>query len=403
MGIGDWARAIGAAAARSPVPRDGTRRHRVTITIGAEQIDGWIDYDIQCSMVEPTDGFRLTRQFSKDAWDLCQLDQKVKIAMDGVVMMEGFVDDRARSARDGTMEIAGRDKAGRLVQESIPTVSGFDGLNLVEAVKRLASPWFTTITLSDARNRSVRRGKGHRAAAGSEPAFFKVTGKLDEEHAGRLDPGETRWAVIEQLCSSIGVLCWSSADGRELVIGEPNYNQALQYLFRVSNTHGSTVKDMQYRESIASSYAMIEVHGAGAGDEDNFGDDVTTYIGTAKDGPNVDGTSLIGQGGFLFPKRLVVSQSALSSNAEAARAAEREMKRRNFKRRHLTVEAPHHGQLVAGTVSTLFAPNTLARCIDDDLELDETWLLYGINLKASRSTGETTSIMLVPRGTEFVA
>jgi prophage tail gpP-like protein len=397
VGISDFLGALGAAAARSPVPRDGTRRHRVAVTIGAEQIDGWIDYEIQSSMVEPTDGFRLSRPFDKRAWDLCQLDQKVKVSIDGVVMLDGFIDDRARSTSARTLEIAGRDKAGRLVQESIPTVSGFDGLNLVEAVKRLATPWFTSITLTDGRNRSVRRGKGHRAAAGGEPAFFKVSGKLDEEHAGRVDPGQRRWDVIEQLCSSIGVMAWSSADGRELVIGEPNYQQAIQYLFRHASS-GSTVKEMALRESVQDAFALIEVHGSGAGDEDNFGDDVTTYVGTAKDGPNADGTGK----NFLHPKRLVVAQSALTSNAEARRSATREMKRRAFKMRQLTVEAPLHGQVLAGVVPTLFAPNTLARVVDEELELDETWLIYAVAFNGSRR-GETSQLMLVPRGTQFVS
>jgi len=393
----DLVSAIGAASPRPP--QDGTRAHRITVSIGGQQIDGWSDYEIASSMVEPSDGFRLTGAFDKQAWKLCKLDSSIKVAIDGTTILDGFIDDRAKRSADGTMEIAGRDKAGRLVQESIPTVAGFDGLLMVDAIKKLAAPWFTNVTLSDARNRSIRRGKGHRAPASGEPAVFTVKGKLDEEHAGRVDPGETRWNVIEQLVSSVGVLCWSSADGRELVVGKPNYSQAIQYLFRHSRELGSTVKDLQYEESIGDGFALVEVHGAGAGDESNYGDDVCDFIGTAKDGPNPDGTGR----DFQFPKRLAVRHHALQDNAEAARDAAREMTRRNFKRRHMTVSVALHGQVVAGTLMTLFAPNTLARCIDDDLDLDETWLIYACSYKGNRGGGETTEIMLVPRGTEFVA
>ncbi len=397
MAGSDVARAL-AAASSGRVRTDGTGAHRVTVVIGAEQIDRAIDYEIQSSMVEPTDGFRITLPFSLKAWQLCRLDEEVKVAIDGTTILDGFIDDRARMAKDGTMEIAGRDKAGRLVQESIPTVSGYDGLQLTDAVKRLAAPWFTSVSLSDARNRNVRRGKGHRAAAAGEPASFAVKGKLDEDHAGRVDPGETRWNMIEQLCSSVGVLCWSAADGRELVIGQPNYKQAIQYLFRHSNRDGSTVLDMQLRESVADRYALLEVHGAGAGSQADFGEGVASYIGKAKDGSAADGTGR----DFLHPKRLAMSQSGMRSNAEAARAAEREMKRRNFRRRQLTITAPLHGQILTGSTPTLFAPNTLARVIDADLESDETWLLYACDFRGSRG-GQTTTIMLVPSGTEFVA
>jgi prophage tail gpP-like protein len=381
-----------------PAPIDGTRVHRVTVTIGPLEIGGWLDYEILSTMIEPADGFTLTRPFSLDAWNLCKLDEAVKVAIDGTVILDGFIDDRARDAKAGTMEIAGRDKSGRLVQESIPNVAGWDGLLLDESIRRLSSPWYTANTFSNARNRSVARGKGHKATAGSEPAFFKVRGKLDEEHAGRIDPGETRWNVIEQLCSSIGVLCWSSADGRELVIGQPNYSQEIQFLFRHSRD-GSTVENMRLRESVRDSYALIEMHGAGAGDDADFGDNVVSFMGTAKDGPKPDGTG----NHFLRPKRLAMTQRAQASNAEAQRAAEREMKRRNFHLRQLTVDAARHGQIVAGKTTTLFAVDTLARCVDEDLKTDEAWLIYACSFKGSRSGGETTNLMLVPRGTEFVS
>jgi prophage tail gpP-like protein len=98
-----------------------------------------------------------------------------------------------------------------------------------------------------------------------------------------------------------------------------------------------------------------------------------------------------------------MTQRAQASNAEAQRAAEREMKRRNFHLRQLTVDAPRHGQVVAGKTTTLFAVDTLARCIDEDLQMDEAWLIYACSFKGSRGGGETTNLMLVPRGTEFVS
>jgi prophage tail gpP-like protein len=397
VGVQDAFEFLSAAAPKPP--SDGSRSHQVSVEIGGKQIDGWIDYEILNTMVEPADGFQLTRPFSIDAWKLCRPDAEIRVAIDGIVILHGYLDDRARDAKEGTMEIAGRDKSGRLVQTSIPNVVGWDGLKLDEAARRLTAPWYTTITLSNARNRSVARGRGHKAAAGSEPAFFAIKGKLDEEHAGRIDPGETRWNVLEQLCSSVGLLCWSSADGREIVIGQPNYAQAIQYMFRHSFKRGSTVKNMRLRESVRDSYSLIEVHGSGEGDDADFGDNVTTFVGIAKDGPNADGTG----NRFLREKRLVMSQRAQASNAEAQRAADREMKRRNFHARQLTVEAPLHGQVVAGKIATLFAPDTMARCIDDDLEMDESWLVYACSFRGSRGDGETTNVMLVPRGTAFVS
>lgn len=398
--MSDAASAIAAQATTSkPTPTDGTRAHIVTVLIGNQTIGGWVDYDIQSSMVQPANGFSLTRPFDLDAWNLCALDSRIRVAIDNVVKLDGFIDDRVRAAKAGTITISGRDRAGRLVQESIPNTQGYDGLQLTQAIQKLATPWFTSVTLSDARNRDVARGKGHRAAAGNEPAFFKVKGKLDEDHAGRMDPGETRWNVIEQLCSSIGVLCWSSADGRELVVGAPNYNQQLQFLFRNSLSFGSTVKDLTLKESVGDGFAMIECNCAGVGTADDYGDNVTSFFGTAKDGPNNDGTGA----DFQFPKRLVVTTHGQLSNAEAQAAAAKEMTRRKFSRRQITCSAPLHGQIIAGTAITLFTPNTMARVFDEDLALDEPWLIYACRFRAARPEGESTELMLVPRNTEFIS
>ncbi len=377
---------------------DGTNAHRISVSVQDKTIEGWIDYDISSSMLTPADGFSLTRAFTLDAWKLCRKDARVKIAIDGVVQVDGFIDVRSKSAADGTMRIEGRCKVGRLVQTSIATTTGYDGMTLVDAVKKLAAPEFTTVVLSDARNRSVRRGKGGRAPAQGEPAIFNVKGKLNSERAGKLDPGEMRWNVIEQLCSSVGLACWTSADGRELVIGKPNYKQEIQFFLRHSRTRGSNVVDMQLTESVRDGYAMIETHGSGGGGDEAYGDGVISHEGNAFDGPNPDGTGF----DFTWPKRLLKTQRAVASNAEAGRAAVKEMLRRRFDRAQLVVEAPLHGQRFRSDIITLFAPNTLARVIDDDLGSDQTWLIYEVKFKGSRKTGERTTLKLVPRGTVFI-
>lgn len=379
---------------------DGTRTHRVSITLAeGKTIEGWTDYELSCSMVEPADTFTLSRAFTLEAWKLCKPDTRVRISIDGVVQIDGFIDERERDVAAGTIKISGRDKIGRLVQTSIPTVSGFDGLMLDAAVKKLAAPWFTEISFSDTRNRRVRRGKGGKAPAGSEPAIFNVSGKLDEEHAGKVDPGEMCWTMIEQLCSSVSLLCWSAGDGRELIIGKPNYQQAVQYLIRHSRTGPQTIKGMVLTESVQDRYALIEQHGTGTGDDEDYGDNVTSYLGKSLDGPNADGTGR----DFQHPKRLALSQSALEDNREAGRAAQREMNRRSFKRSQLVVQVALHGQRYSSPLYTLFAPNTLARVVDEELQTDTTWLIYAVKFKGAREAGETTELRLIPRGTVFTA
>ena len=378
---------------------DAPREHTVLVTADDVQIEQWVEYEFSISMVEPADTFTMSRPLTDRAWRTLRPDTEIKIFIDGACQLNGYIDDAERGSKDLVMRIEGRDKGGRLVQESIPTTSGFDGLTLVDAVTKLVKPWFPKVVTTDARNRTVRRGKGGKAPANGEPAIFNVKGKLDEDHSGRVEPGEMRWNMIEQLCSSVSLLGWSSGDGREFIIGAPNYKQEVQYLFQRSKTRGSNVEDIRERFSVRDRYAKIEAHGSGAGDDVDFGDATISKLGEAFDGPNADGTGR----DFKHPKRLALTHRALADNAEGARAAQREMNRRNFSRRQLTIDAPLHGQLYRSSVLTLFAPNTLARVIDDEKEIDDVFLIYALTFRGSRQNGETTQIKLVPRGTVFIA
>lgn len=386
---------------------DRPREHRVSIVVDDRQIDGWLNYDIESSMIEPADSFTLRRPFDRDAWKLCPRGGKVKVLIDGVVIVDGFIDKRSRSAMAGTLEISGRDKGGRLVGESIPRVV-YAGLKMTQVLAKLVDPWFETVTLSDARNRIIRRGKGHRSPAATEPLV------IDSRIAGgRFDPGQLRWAVIEEIVSQAGLLAWSSADGRELIVGKPNYDQAPQYLIRVAasgSPNESTCLDLVYDEDDTNRYSLITVVGSGGGTITDYGVNVTGRTGTVVDGPGPRGTGR----DFARQKILVMAETALRDNAEAKRIARREQIRRDFERTKATATMAYHGQIVAGTTRTLFAPNTIARVIDEDLpigdgsaasratgHLDYPFLVYACKYSGSRDGGETTTLDMVPKGTEI--
>ena len=379
------------------------RKHRVSVVVEGEQVDGWENYRIECSMITPADAFMLKRPFDARAWNTLRKDARIRVLIDGVTILDGFIDRRTKSAKDGTMEFAGRDRCGRLVQESAPSIN-YSGLLLVEAIRRLAEPWFTAIVLSDARNRSLRRGKGRRVPAGNEPIVVDLR---VHKTSGKVQPGMTRWAVIEEIVSRAGYCVWSSADGKELIIGKPNYTQAPQFLIvhpKEGSTTKATCKDLQIDEDIGDCYSLITVAGAGGSDEDsvNYGANASSMRGIVKDGPGLDG---IGRN-FLYAKRLFMPERNFASNNDAQRVAALEAARRNFRRQVVTAQMPQHGQFIGTAAPTIFAPNTIARVIDEefDPQLDKSFLIFGCVFEAAPGDdgGETTSLEMVPSGTEIV-
>lgn len=371
------------------------RRHKVTVSCNGQQIGPFKSYSIKSDMIEPSDSFTMSLRFDTRAWDTLRLDSRVQVQIDGVSVLTGFIDRKRKSTRDASIEIGGRDVAGRLVQESAPSIN-YSGLTMVEALRRLCTPWVDTITLSDARNRSVRRGKGRRVPAGNEPIVLN----MPVPRRGRVHPGMTRWQVIEDIVSQAGYFAFVSADGRELIVGSPNHEQAPQYLF-IHGKKQSTVKEMDLVEDIGDSFSLIAVVGTGGGDAANYGRNVTSRSSRWRDDestPDGIGTH------FLFPKRLMMPERDFDSNADAARVAEREAARRNFRMKTSTVTCAYHGQYLSGSTPTIFAPHTIARVIDEDFEppFDDKYMLTSCTFAADEGSGETTQIEMVPRGTEIV-
>lgn len=386
-----------------------TAKHRVSVTVGGSEIDGvesrtridgWSSYEIASSMLQPCDTFTLTRPFDADAFDACRRDAEVVVKIDDVPIITGPIDTSkdSHSRAGSTMTITGRDWVGRLVQESAPTIS-YDGLDFVEVVRRLADPWFTEIELSDARNRKVRLGKkGRKAAAGDEGVVIKVKKKT-----WQVEPGQTRWQIMNQLASEAGYMIWASVDGKALVIGQPNYKQGVQFLFTHAPSGSplsSTVTSMEITESNADRFSLVMALGAGRGDAANYGEATTSRRDIVVDGPGAYG---VGRD-FLEPKRLILSERALANLDEAKQHAQREKDRRDFDRTQINVTMPGHGQnLGTGAGVALFAPNTIARVINDARRsrYDENALIYSCKYSGSKDH-ETTEIEAVPSGTVFV-
>jgi prophage tail gpP-like protein len=376
------------------------RKHRVSIVVENREIDRWKSYSIESNMITPADAFTLTRPFNPDVWNLLRKDARVRVLIDGVVIVDGFIDKRQKRSKADEIEVGGRDRVGRLVQESAESIN-YEGLLLLDAVKKLVDPWFSVVTLSDARNRSLRRGKGRRVSSAAEPLVINIR----VPRAGKVHPGMTRWAIIEEIVSQAGYIAWSSADGREIFIGKPNYNQSPQYLVahtKPGSRTKNTVTDLIFDEDNGDRYSLITVAGAGGSDEDdvNFGTNVTSRKGRWKDGDGVDG---VGRD-FIYPKRLYMPERNFDSNGDAQRVADREAARRNYRARTAQAVMPQHGQFLITGAPTIFAPNTIARVVDEDFSpmVDENFLVTSCKYDGDRDGAETTTLELVPSGTEIV-
>lgn len=400
--------------------------HKLQVVVNAREVLDWTEYSIDTSLVQPADSFTLTRAFDRDAWETCRRDARIKVLLDGQPRIDGFIDTRTKRAKDGTMTIMGRDRAGRMVDESAPR-SVFGGTTLQAVVEALAKPWFERVVLSGARNRKVTTGRGSKAAGADEALSLRRGGRAKAKavdpiqalfakpsKATRIDAGRSRWDVLEETISRAGLCAWSSADGKELIVGKPDQAQPATFLLRHARAgRQSNVIDLEYEESNEQRYSLIACVGSGTRSSADFGAagsrsgvvydfDAGTRAGptpfAAFTGPaQRDGTGR----DFHFPKWLILADESARDNEEAKRLAAREQARRDFKRTHATATVRGHGQDLGAGVPTLFAIETIARVIDEDIDLDDDFLIYAASFKGARNA-LTTTLEMVPRGTEVV-
>jgi prophage tail gpP-like protein len=377
----------------------GTRQHDISIVVDGVQIRDWETYEITTDMTSPADHFMVRMPFVRDVWDLCRGDRPVKVLIDDVVVLTGLIDERLVPEDDESIEIIGRCRLGRLVDESAPGIN-FSGLTMQALIAKVIAPWFPKATFSNARNRAVIRGRGRKAKASDQPLKINTSKKIGTH----IEPGQTEWQVVETLLSQAGnLLAWSAGDGSELIVAAPNYDQEPQFRFfhpkaNSTRTDEATVLGMGVRDRTADSYSRIICVGSGIGTAVNYGSRVASRYGEARDNPATpEGDGLR----FSAPKRLIITRP-VKSIAEAKELAEREMSRRNAHGNALTARCAGHGQVVAGSDVTLFATDLVASCEDERTGVMGNYLITSCTYRSSRH-GEETLMTLVKSGSALTS
>jgi len=364
------------------------------------RFDDVVEYSVTNDMLEIADPWDIQLPMSLTAWQHAAPDSPIIIEINGAPVLTGLIDDSNRSyTRSGsTLRLSGRDRGGRLVDESAPLI-GLGGLGILELGQKMAGKWFNEITLQNTTNRRLRGGAARLATVSREPAI-----DVGASPKKRITPGETRSQVIEYYLEKSGLVAWSSADGRQFVIGRPNYDQEPQFQILApkpgsKRPPGMDAIELSHKESTAERYARITVMGAGAGDDVNDGPNVRRRF-TVKQGPNEDGTG----GSFIVPKELIVLDEDMRTARETRERAERELALRESTALDATALMEGHSQPMADGRAANWTTDRMVRLIDEEIEArgnPKSWIITKVVFAGSRGSGRTTQLTLVPKGTDL--
>jgi prophage tail gpP-like protein len=369
--------------------------HKVAITVAGKHVLGFTSYEIENDMLEPADGFSLSlAPFSRELWELCRPDREIQVLLDDTPVLLGFLGERQKTTtREGSeITVSGMDKAGRLLRESMDLV-GFRRMTLHDLVARCVYPWFDTVVFSNARNRDLVRGRGaSKAKAFAEPLLANQA-----DAPKRVEPGQTRWETMAQFLERSDLLLWSSADGKEFVVGKPNYAQESQYRFVLSGPEANVVRS-QVKDSVEERYSQVTCVGAAKGDSMNYGRRLLSAQGHAVNGDGPYGTGR----DFAHRKVLILSDDGVRGPGDAKARAQAEMALRDATGHVVELTVRGHSQLrEPSKPPALYAFDTMADVEDPETGHTGRYLVTRVRFQKSRSTGPVTDLELVAAGTRL--
>jgi prophage tail gpP-like protein len=218
----------------------------------------------------------------------------------------------------------------------------------------------------------------------------------------KVEPGQKRWQVIEQLLREASLLGWSTGDGQEFFVGLPNYSQEPQFRF-VAAAQGSrlaplaNVKRWRVVDDVADMYARLTVVGTARGNRETYGRQVTRLSAEVRDGPLPDGTGNL----FAHPKHLIIGADVQSqADAEAQAQAETALRAGDAHMVELSV-AGHSQAFRRRAEPALYAPDTMAEVLIEKIDLHDLYLIVGARFSESKTAGQETTLRLVRRGTKL--
>jgi prophage tail gpP-like protein len=204
--------------------------------------------------------------------------------------------------------------------------------------------------------------------------------------------------------SKAGLLAWSSADGKELIVGKPNYEQEPQWSFLNvlpggQRENSPTILDLHVRESSGERYSQITVCGTGKGNDSNYGPNVTQKKATVRDSSGPAGTG----GTFAFPKRLLIADSDITTQQKAQERALREKALRDAQALEVVLELESWSSApVSGGKPVVYHTDRIFHLEDEESGINEDFLVTRVDF-AQGSGMQACTIRGVPRGTELRA
>lgn len=397
--------------------------------IGAFEISQFTEYSFGSNFLTPVDGFsfsvagdNLERLYEK----ILVPGQEVQLILAGRIQFTGYIDAIEKTVtRSGGTEwhIEGRDRLGQCADAcSDPNLKVTESMTLLEAMKHIFKDYgwsddehFAETNEEDIELKAGRELRSKRRKS-DQKGFGKRRIKDYQMHQYRPYAQESVLDFALRITQRFGLWIWASADGKQLIIDEPDFDQQHGHMLYRSKT-GSNVTDGSVRFDLSEQPTHIVADSYSKGGE--FGRGRSTVI-TANAAVDVAG-HLDGEPFPQFDKYKASGARVILQEAAAARYTRMIAPRvrilylhddeshtsehvenyvrqqmAQLQRKSLTVHytTQGHGQIV----NDVFVPwliDTVVRVEDEIGGVSEDLYVLGVQFSKSRSGGTTTKVDLI--------
>lgn len=356
----------------------------LTLRVGGQVYAGWKAVSIRTGIEQLAGVYELaiTERWPKQPTDwvippgeVCRID----IGDDTVIT--GYVDAVAVSYDAGAHEIkvAGRDKAGDLVDCSAPSTA-FTNQTFAQIATALCAPYGITVYDETVSGKKLSTRQKKAGKKGTPPKKARVAGHVPKQACQN---GETVFKTLEKLGRSEGVLLVSDGEGG-LLITRAGIGGNCQTVLE----HGKNILRASYEQSHAALYSEIVVKGqAAAAGANQFSVVNAAPKGMVKRAP----VSKTGNSQIARYRPLIIVAETQADAKRCQQRAEWEASNREAKSRKVSVTVQGWREPDSGE---LWQINKRVRVKCPWMRMDEWWLIAAVNYRLDES-GTTAELSLV--------
>ena len=402
---------------------------------GGLKLKAWTEYSFNSHFETPTDGWHFTvgdDDIPPEIDDAIYVGQKVGLFVNGLLLGTGWIDSVERSATRGggvSWRIEGKDVLGPVVASHVDPRKQFKkDVTLEDLIQEVFQDFgFEAFTFDGAANQAAKVGKPPKPTKKGKSRRGKA--KLDQL---RPQQHEGAYAFAERIANHSGLHIWASADGEQIIVDEPDYDQE-PLIDLVRTATSGNILEGTVKVSIDEQPSIIIADGTSGGTE--FGHSkiraycVNPFLGVSAEGVNNAAVlALLAQypdarqvvltartqnayRGFQkptnkwqgLPNRPLFLHSESATTIEELEAyVRREMALRLRKAVAVNYTVEGHGQFYQGGAFVPYDVNTIVRVKDTVGRINGPMWVISRTFERSRGSGSTTKLeLIVPGSLQF--